>query len=426
MQQKLLILGSDYSTVHLVEEAHMMGIYVIVTDLMSQSPTRLIADETWNISTKDIPELISKIKEHRVSGVLAGASEFNLENVRIICKQLNLPLYCSDDKSWSVARNKRLFKDLCKRNGVRVAADYYISDDLKQTDLETVEFPVVVKPVDKSGNRGMSYCHSIEELKTGYIQAREVSEKEEIIVETHLKGQEYTAYYVLADGEVILSYYTSMHHEPGEADNLYSLEYMTSCHLKQFLTEMNDGIIRVLKDAGCKDGIAWVEMIYNTDKHFYALEMGYRFAGPGLYPLHEKITGFNTYRWMIEIALGIKHKIEDLPEPLDRAYTECAGAYDLFSNYTGEIKEIIGLDEVLKLPNILIDMPKREGDNVRKHSNMGIIKILGKDCEEMCGVISFINSHLRILNSDNENMFIVFDNFEIVKREYEQGIKEFA
>lgn len=426
MQKKLLILGSDYSTVHLVEEARKMGVYVIVSDLMRQSPTRAIADEAWSVSTTDIAELISRIKEQHIDGVLAGASEFNLENVRKICKQLQLPLYCSSDQAWGVARNKRRFKDLCKKNGVRIASDYSLSDDLNPADLEKVIFPVVVKPVDKSGNRGMSYCSTIEELRDGYRRARESSDNACIIVETRLKGPEYTAYYVLAEGEIVLSYYTSMHHEPGEADNLYSLEYITSCHLKQFLSEMNDGLIKVLKEAGCRDGIAWVETMYNQDGHFYALEMGYRFAGPGIYPVHERMTGFNTYKWMIELALGKKHRPEDLPLPLDRAYVECAGAYDLFATCSGVIEKIAGLDEIQRLPNVVIDMPKREGDTIRKHTNMGTIKIIGKDCDEMCDTIAYINARLRVLNSEGENMFVIFDDFAVVKNEYEQGLREFS
>lgn len=426
MNKKLLILGSDFSTIHLVNEAKKMGVYVIVSDLMKTSPTKMAADEAWNISTTDIPTLIEKIKENNIDGILSGASEFNIENCRAICKQLGLPLYCESDNAWGVARNKRKFKDLCMRNGVRVADDYTLTDELRPEELQKIKFPVVVKPVDKSGNRGMSYCSNTEELIAGYRHAREISDNESIIVERQLKGPEYTGYYVIADGEIVLSYYTSMHHEPGEADNLYSLEYMTSCHLKQYIEEFNDGIIKVFKDAGCKNGIAWVETIYDRDNHFYALEMGHRFAGPGIYAVHEKASGFNTYKWMVEYALGVKHERNSLPKPLTWAYKDCVGAYDLFTNCEGVISRIEGLEKIEALPNVVIDMPKRAGDSVRRHVNMGMIKIYGKDCDEMCSTIDYVNKNLRILDSDGNNMYIIFDNFEIVKDEYEQGIKEFA
>lgn len=109
--KKLLILGSDFSTVHLVCEAKKMGVYVIVSDLMQHSPSKDYADESWNISTTDIELLATKITEKKIDGVMAGASEFNLENARHICKRLNLPLYCESDNAWSIARDKRKFKD---------------------------------------------------------------------------------------------------------------------------------------------------------------------------------------------------------------------------------------------------------------------------------------------------------------------------
>ena len=99
----------------------------------------------------------------------------------------------------------------------------------------------------------MSYCNNKEELIEGYKKARAISDNENIIVEKQLKGGEYTGYYVIADGEIVLSYYTSMHHEPRMAENLYSIEYISSCHLKQYLEEVNEPLIKVFKDAGCTD-----------------------------------------------------------------------------------------------------------------------------------------------------------------------------
>lgn len=425
MTKKLLILGSDFSTVHLVEEAKKLGVYVIVTDLMETSPTKEIADESWNISTTDIEGLINKIKEKDIDGVLAGASEFNIENCRAICKRLGLPLYCSSDNAWGVARNKRKFKDLCIKCGVRVAEDYYLSDELSKDSLKNIKYPVVVKPVDKSGNRGMSYCNNEVELIEGYKKARAISDNENIIVERQLKGAEYTSYYVIADGEIVLSYYTSMHHEPGYAENLYSIEYIASCQLKQYIEEVNDGLINVFKEAGCKDGIAWAEFMYDNDGHFYALEMGHRFAGPGIYAVHEKISGFNTYKWMIDFALGKKHTKEELPKPLETAFIKCAGAYDLFTHSEGVIEKIDGLDKVLELPNVVIDMPKREGDSVRKNVNMGIVKIFGKDCDEMCDTIKKVNELLSITDKEGNNLFIRYTDFETLRKEYKEGIRQF-
>ena len=153
--------------------------------------------------------------------------------------------------------------------------------------------------------------------------------------------------------------------------------------------------------------------------------MGHRFAGPGIYAVHEKISGFNTYKWMIEFALGKEHKKSDLPKPLDSAYIKCAGAYDLFTTHEAVVDKMEGLDEVLKLNNVVIDMPKRQGDSVRANVNMGIVKIYGKDCEEMCDTIKKVNELLTITDESGDNIYIHYTDFETLRKEYKEGLIQF-
>ena len=423
--KKLLILGSDFATYDLVLQAKKMGVYVIVTDLMETSPSKRAADEAWKISTTDIDLLEAKIKENNINGVLAGASEFNLENVRELCKRLDLPCYCGNDNAWGVARNKGVFKKLCKECGVPVATDYKLTDDLTDEELDAVKFPVVVKPVDKSGNRGMTYCNNKEELIEGYKYARSVSDNTDIVVERRLHGPQFTAYYNISNGEAKLSFYTSAHSEKGELENLYSLEAITACNLKQYMEEVDEGTRKVLKKAGCDEGIAWVEFIHDEDGTFYSLEMGFRFAGTVVYPAHEKLTGFNTFKWMIEYALGIEHSLADVPQEVP-AYKECGASYDLFTNKEGVIKEIIGLEEIEKIPGVCIDMPKRAGDKVIYHANMGVVRIYAKSCDELISIIEKINNTLYIKDENGDNMFINFKDVESVRIENEAGLKEFG
>ena len=265
--KKLLILGSDFGTISVVREAHKMGIYVIVADLMETSPTKELADEAWLLSSTDTETLVQKCREEIISALMFGASDFNVWNARKVCKQLNLPIYCESDYACRVARDKGEFKRICKVVGAPVATDYYLTDALSEEELNDVVFPVVVKPVDKSGNRGMSYCSNRDELIAGYKAAREISDKE-IIVERQLHGKEYNVHYVLADGHARLLYFSSTHHEPGEAENLYSFKCTTSQHLKQFINEVDESAKAVIQRAECKEGIVWFDCIRDDDGHF--------------------------------------------------------------------------------------------------------------------------------------------------------------
>ncbi len=423
--KKLLILGSDFGTLQIVREAHELGMYVIVADLMETSPTKELADEAWLISSTDTDLLTKKCIEENVSALMFGASDFNVWNAREVCKRLGLPIYCSSDYACRVARDKGEFKRICKAVGAPVATDYYLTDALTDDELSTVRYPVVVKPVDKSGNRGMSYCRDREELIAGYKAARTISDKE-IIVERQLHGKEYNVHYVLADGHARLLYFSSTHHEPGEAENLYSFKCTTSCHLKQYLEKVNDSAIRAIEKAECREGIVWFDCIRDDDGHFYLLEMGYRFGGVMTYVPYEKVTGFNTVRWMLECACGVRHTESDLPPALDKVLTGCAASYNLFSKYDGEVAHVRGLSEIADLPGVYIDIPKREGNSVRAHACMGLVGLYGEDIEQVCERLQKVNSLLKISNACDENMFIYFDDQESLKREYYEGIEQFG
>lgn len=425
MRRTLLVLGSDYGTIDIVREAHRMGMIVIVADLMESSPTKQEADEAWLISTTDMDVLEAKCKETGVCGVITGASDFNTTCCRKLCVRLGLPVISASDKAWEASRNKRLFKELCKQAGAPVAKDYYISSIDDEDALNSVVYPVVVKPVDKSANRGMSYCNNKEELIEAYKYAKSISDSDTIIVEKELHGPEFAAHYVVADGEARLLYFGSEHHQPGQRNNQYSLVYTTSAYLQQFLDEVNDHLIKAFKLAGCKDGIVWVECIRDDDGHFYLFEMGYRFGATMLYTWYEKVYGFNSIRWMIECAIGKKHTMADLPEGLTQPLKATSASYHLFTQKEGRVACIKGLETIEKMPNVIIDIPKRGGHTVPSHACIGVIRIYGEDCDHLCETIAYINNNLRIEDSFGENMVILFDDFESVKSEYNFGMRQF-
>ncbi|MBD5228363.1 MAG: ATP-grasp domain-containing protein [Bacteroidales bacterium] len=426
MKKKLLILGSDYGTLDTVRTAQEMGLYVVVTDTMSTSPTKRAADEAWMISTTDIDTLEAECRRHDIAGIAYGASDFNINNGRKLCKRLGLPVYCEDDRAWEIANNKSEFKKVCRKVGAPVAKDYYLNDKLNDEEIDMITFPVVVKPVDKSGNRGMSYCYDKEQLKTAWAHARSISDNPVIVVERMLKGPEYAVNYVIADGEPRLLYFSAEHHQPGQAANLYSVINTQPLHLRQYLDEVNDKVIELLKEVGCREGVAWVECMRDEDGKFYLLEMGYRYGGEMTYVPYKLVRGFDTIKWMIEISMGQKHQVSDLPSGLNGLETATAASYYMFSHQAGTIERIDGLEKIESLPGVFVDFPKREGNQVRGKAAMGIIRIYGETIQDLVSKIRLINENLRITDKENKGMFIYFDDYGALIDDFEAGIKEFC
>lgn len=425
-KKKLLILGSDVGSLDVVREAHRMGLYVIVSDLMETSPTREEADEVWGISTTDIDTLANKCIEENVSGILTGSSDFNITQSRFVCKKAGLPLYCEGDEAWDIANNKGKFKKICEEVGAPTARRFHLTDELCREDLDQIEYPVVVKPVDMSGNRGMSYCYKEEDVIKAYKKARSVSSNPDIICEKMLHGSEYVVNYVVANGEASLLYFGRELHQEGEAANLYSMITTSANQLKVWLEEADDKVKKAFKKAGFNDGIAWVEVMLDKDGHFYIIEPAWRFSSETSYALYQNVNGFNSLRFLIETAIGIKHTSKDLPKSLDCAYKDSVGSYHLFTKKGGVISKVTGIKEIESMENVDLDLPKREGGKIVPGANMGLIRAYCKSMEEMVEVYKKVNSVFSVLDENGENMFVRFTGYDQMLDDFNAGLSQFS
>ena len=144
-----------------------------------------------------------------------------------------------------------------------------------------------------------------------------------------------------------------------------------------------------------------------------------------MYSEYAKICGFDAVAFMMDCVLGVRHTAEDLPVSLDKAYTQMAASYHLFTRTEGKIASIEGLEEIERNPAFMVDIPRRIGNIVRYHACMGVIRIYGDNCVDLCEKVAYINSRLKIKNENGENMFIYFNDFDAITCEYNNGLRDF-
>lgn len=425
--KRLLVLGSDYFTKAIIQEAKKRGCYVIVADYNEETPTKKMADETWLVSTADTEEIQKRCIARNIEAIITGASDFNTEMSRILCKKLGLPLFCASDLAWETSRNKEQFKKICIEVGAPIPKGYKVTDTLTDAELDNIAYPVVVKPVDKCANQGMSYCYNKEELIAGYRYARSVSDNESIIVEQMLKGTEHHVCYCVAEGEISLISFAESYHCEGQLSNMYSYESNTSKYLQQYIDNVNDSVIQVFKKIGCTDGIVWVDTMRDKDDgKFYILEMGYRIpAALCSSPLYERVMGFNVIKWMVDCALGVKHAKYNMPLELKQPYSSLLGQEHMFIKKDSIISKIDGLEEISNLENVSFDIPKQINSKVNAYSCIALVSIYGRNCDEVLETLRKVNDVFRIYDEYGKNIVIYYDSYEIVKKDVEEGKIEF-
>ena len=425
--KKLLMLGSSYAAAEMVECAKSMGVYTITTDDMpyEKSRAKQVSDEYWMISVRELDILEEKCRQEGITAVLCGISEFCMDYVMALCKCLGLPCYATED-AWHYNRNKADFKKACKKVGAPVATDYYLTDALTDKELVAVQFPVVVKPVDQCSNKGISFCHNREELIEAYRYARSVSENGTIIVERMVRGEEFLALYAVADGEPALFGLVTSYVEPGAPSFCYMLTANITPHIRHYLDAVDAYARNVLKETGCKNGIAWLEFMHEKENgENYFIEMGHRLNGDLVFMPLAQVTGFDAVKWMVECALGIDHTTADLPKSQEAPYKACACAYMLWTRKAGTITKILGLEEIAALPGVhIVRNTLVEGDTIGQNRPLGNILFSAKDCNDMCAMIQRINQKAALLDENGENILLQYTDFESLKQRYEQSFAQ--
>lgn len=401
MAKKLLILGGNYVEIEVVKRAKELGYYTIVTDNhedWSLSPAKQIADEGWNISWSDIESLVKKCKESRVNGILAGFSEFRVENMIKLCNKLHLP--CSlTMHQLDVTRNKILFKETCRNYGVPIVPEY---------KRECVErFPVIIKPVDRAGSIGINVAHNTEELEEYYQQALVLSPSKHVIIEDFITdGTKFDVYYYVQNG---IPYFL------GSSDTIMckgdkGAKILQKCwpfHSKyedDYHKGIEHNIIKMFKGIGINNAYATMSAFYRNGQ-FYFFEAGFRLSGEMSFNYQESLTGNNYICTMIRYALN------DL-EP--NSYTNIINntkhcAVLNFFVTDGKIKEFKGVqnfisDQSIYSSNIYV----KKGENIHNITNVfkkgAMITIITTSKEELIETIQKVNETFEILDENGNSL----------------------
>ena len=415
--KKLLVLGSNTGCFQLIEEAHRRGIHTIAAGPISskRQMSSLGADEIWDIDTSAIEELEKKCREQGVDAVINGISAFNTEACMELARRLNLPFYATPE-SWHYTVNKYDFKALCRKTGVPVAKDYFVNNPPTDAELNQIQFPVVVKAIDLGANRGMSYCYKKEDIEPACNYARSLSKSDLVVIEKMLQGTEYAAHYAVAEGEASLINFCCMLSQPGYPGNCYSVTSTETDQYENYMKELHPHLLDFIRAAGIREGVCWFEMMLDTDGHLYVLEMGYRMSGDLFAIPMNSVCGFDSYQWLVDIAMGIRHLREDLPKPMTELPERCGTSYIIWSkNYQGKITRLSGLEEVARLPGVTVDCVLREGSEVNPYQYLVIIPIDSPDSESLIQTIEQINKLVEIEGEQGENIAIFYDDFDRIR-----------
>ncbi len=304
--KKLLLLSGGALMCSVIEAAKDMGIYTIATDMYtdySVSPGKRIADEAWDISWNDIDTLETKCREAGVDGVFTGFSEFCVEAAIRLCERLGLPFYASLEQL-NTTRNKATMKLVCRRNGMPVPEEYKLSVAPTEEELRAIRYPVVVKPSDAAGSRGISICDNEEQLMDAIAKARAFSESDSLVAEKRMTGTEVNATYVIQDGIATLALTSDAIHGYQKEGGIHLTEawLMPSKFQGEFIRKADQKCRDILHELKIENGMFQFAMFFDGED-FCVFDVGFRLGGGMTFEIEEAVNGINYMKMMLAHSL---------------------------------------------------------------------------------------------------------------------------
>lgn len=412
--KKLLVIGGDVNDINIINTAKEMGVYTISTDRntnYAQSPAKEIADEAWDIDYGDVEAVAKKCIEENVDGVMAGYSEFRVLAAAKVSDLIGKPFYATA-KQIEITRSKRTFKDLCVKFGVPIAKDYCYSFPVSDEEKNLIEYPVIVKPTDYAGCKGITVCYNRDQLDDAIELAVSLSESKTIIIEDCLVGTELMAIYTIVDGNATLSIlnekYISQDHD--RISGLCDVVLSPSKYYDMYMKTTDEKMKTFLKGIEARNGVVFFQFIAN-DKSITAFEMGYRINGNNDYHVIEKYNNINYMKMLITYSLtGSMGDDNSKDNPIFEKYL-CSLLTYIHAGTVGKIDfdKIIGHKGIGDIYNWTRIGKKVVEDGSTQQRGV-TVKMSADTIEDIANLIEFTYDNLTIEDVNGKNMlFKPFD-----------------
>lgn len=398
--KKLLLLGGSRYAIPVIETAHKLGIYVITCDYLPNNIAHKYSDEYCNISIIDKEATLEAARNLNIDGVMSFACDPGVVTAAYIAEKLGLPFQCSYESA-VILQDKGLFRDFLTKNNFNVPhAKRYTDKNSPFDDIDFFTWPVIVKPVDSAGSKGVTRVDSVEELKNAIEIAIDNSHNGVFIIEDFLtfEGYHSSADPFSINGELKFVTYSDQLFD-SEADNPYTpsmIIWPTSMkeEHQQTLTEETQRLIKLLN---MKTGIYNIETCVGIDGKPYIMEVSPRGGGCKIAEIQKYAFGVDLIENEIRKAVGLP--VNDINQ------TECDGYWcemviHARPGQSGIFKELVIDPEIKEKYVKLVDMSAKEGTVVKPFTganmSLGDMFLRFDSREELDELMSKSNEWLRI------------------------------
>lgn len=362
--KKLMILGGSRYAIPVIQTAKKLGIYTITCDYLPENPAHKVSDEYVNVSIIDKEATLAAAQRLQIDGIVSFGCDPGVVTAAYVAEKMGLP-FQGPYRSVEILQDKGLFRQFLAENGFNVPhAKRYTDKNAPFADIDFFTWPVIVKPVDSAGSKGVTKVDTPEALPAAIETAVGGSHNGGFIIEDFLtfEGYHSSADPFTVNGKLEFVSYSDQLFDK-DAENPYTPAFiiwpstMKQAH-QDDLTEQTQRLMTLLN---MKTGIYNIETCVGSDGKPYLMEVSPRGGGCKIAELQRMAYGIDLIENEVRNAVGTS-----LTEVRQ---TECDGVWcemvvHARPGHSGVLKAITVESDIAERYLKLTDLSAKPGDYV--------------------------------------------------------------
>lgn len=342
MNKKVMILGAGEGQVPFIKICKDRGDKVIAVSIPGDYPGFALSDKNYFIDTRNKEEILRVAVSEKIDAILTDQTDVSVTTVAYVSEKLGLRgIGYNTSLKFT---NKYLMREAAEKTGVAVPKFKKVESIEEALSVaEKIGYPVMIKPTDSSGSRGVYKICSPDELEKNFIISKNFSTKGEVIIEQFITGREY-----LVDGFAMDNKYINLDFgvkEYFDSKNVFvskmCMFMSASCSHSDIEEKVLNTNKKLVEGMKLKFGITHAEYLYNeADGNVYLVEVAARGGGVFLSSdITPTATGFNSNKVLIDYVVdGKSFDIDNI------VLKDNISAWVCFSFPTGNIIDIKGIE----------------------------------------------------------------------------------
>ena len=370
--KKLMLLGGAQYLLPVIEEAKKLGIHTISCDYLPDNIAHKYSDEYCNVSIIDKDAVLEAAKRLEIDGIMSFACDPGVATAAYVAEKMGLS-FAGSYESVSILQDKGRFRAFLRDNGFNVPwAKSYAEAGEAMRDAENYPWPMIVKPVDSAGSKGVSRVDSLEELPAAIDFALEFSHCGQFIVEQFIQqlGSSSDSDCFSVNGELkFCSFDEQLFDRAAENPYTPAAYVWPSTMPAEIQAELRAELQRLMSLLGLETSLYNIETRQGTDGKAYIMEVSPRGGGNRLSEVLEMASGTKLIRNAVRAAVGMN--VDEMSDPVYKGHW---AEIILHSDSDGKFKEL-WIDPALESAVAQRDLWVKAGDRVERFS--GANKAIG-------------------------------------------------